>query len=59
MSGADALLEMLPNVLLTDPAACQGHIGALARLAHETPCYRLHTGRDFDSLPDQLGALLA
>ena len=58
MSGADALLEMLPNVLLTEPAACQAHLGALARLAHETPSYRLTTGRDFDVLPERLGALL-
>jgi hypothetical protein len=58
MPGSEALLEMLPNVLLTQPAACQLHIGVLARLAHETPCYRLTTGRDFDALPERLGALL-
>jgi hypothetical protein len=54
----EALLAILPNVLLTQPAACQAHLAALARLTQETPCYRLLTGRDFDGLPALLGRLL-
>jgi hypothetical protein len=58
MAAQDALLEMLPNVLLTDPVACQAHLAALAQLSAQTPCYRLWTGRDFLDLPGLLGRLL-
>jgi hypothetical protein len=58
MASSDALMELLPNVLLTEPASCQAHLHALARLAQSTPCYRLTTGRDFDALPELMGALL-
>jgi hypothetical protein len=58
MRSSDALMEMLPNVLLTEPHACQAHLHALASLAHHTPCYRLSTGRDFEALPGLLGAIL-
>jgi hypothetical protein len=59
MQAEEALMEMLPNVLLTEPLACQSHLHALASLAHHTPCYRLSTGCDFEALPDLLGATLA
>jgi len=58
MSAQGALLEMLPNVLLTEPSACQAHLSALAQLSAQTPCYRLWTGRDFLDLPGMLGSLL-
>jgi hypothetical protein len=54
----EALMDIAPNVLLTEPGACQEHLAILARLANETPCYRLSTGRDFDALPDLLGQLV-
>jgi hypothetical protein len=59
MRSNEALLELLPNVLLTEPRACQAHLAALARLTSATPCYRLWTGGDFDALPGLLGALIA
>jgi hypothetical protein len=58
MRSDEALLELLPNVLLTEPRACQAHLAALAELTSSTPCYRLWTGADFDALPALLGALL-
>ena len=58
MPSHEALLELAPNVLLTESRACQEHLDALARLTAETPCYRLATGNDFDALPALLGALL-
>jgi hypothetical protein len=54
----EALLELLPNVLLTESRACQAHLAALAQLTSETQCYRLWTGYDFDAAPGLLGALL-
>jgi len=59
MSAQQALLELLPNVLLTEPAACQAHLARLGELTAETRCYRLWTGRDFEALPALLGSLLA
>jgi hypothetical protein len=58
ISTDEALLELAPNVLLTQPAAAQAHLAALASLARSVPCYRLHTGRDFDPLASRLRALL-
>ena len=46
----EALLEMVPNVLLTEPSSCRAHLNVLRELATSTPCYRLETGRDFDQL---------
>jgi hypothetical protein len=54
-----ALLELVPNILLTEQRASQAHLAALARLTAETPCYRMATGRDFDALPARLAELLA
>ncbi|MDQ6829916.1 MAG: hypothetical protein M3081_13740 [Gemmatimonadota bacterium] len=55
---ASALLELTPNVLLTDPRSSQLHLDALAALVRESRCYRLKTGRDFDRIPALLGSLL-
>jgi hypothetical protein len=47
----EALLEIVPNVLLTEQAACQTHISVLAELVKQVDCYRLETGQDFDRIP--------
>lgn len=54
----EALLEMVPNVLLTEANACRAHLDALSQLAKSTPCYRLETGRDFDQIPVRFRELL-
>jgi hypothetical protein len=59
MEPDEALLELVPNVLLTEADSSQRHLDVLAQLAREARCYRLETGRDFDALPDLLGALVA
>lgn len=59
MTPPEALLELAPNVLLTDQSSSQAHLDALARLARQCACFRLYTGQDFDALPDRLGALVA
>ena len=57
--GADeALLELAPNVLLTQPAASQAHFDALAQLARACTCYRLETGRDLAAAAALLRAQL-
>jgi hypothetical protein len=55
---SDALIELAPNVLLTEPAASQAHFGALARLARSVPCYRVRTGRDLEQAAATLASLV-
>lgn len=54
----EALLELVPNILLTAPEASQAHLDVLAELCNTCSCYRLETGRDLDTLPDLIGALV-
>jgi hypothetical protein len=54
-----AFLELLPNVLLTEPVASQGHLDALGRLAAESRCYRMETGRDLAAAVDAVARLLS
>jgi hypothetical protein len=54
ISRAEALLELVPNVLLTDPTCAQAHLDALGYLIRDSLCYRLETGRDLDALPGML-----
>jgi hypothetical protein len=51
VSAGEALVAITPNVLLTDPAASQAHLDALAALVRASRCHRLLVGRDFDDLP--------
>jgi gluconate kinase len=55
----EALLELAPNVLLTEPAASQAHLDALAGLVRASRCYRLDTGRDFGRVAGLLRDLVA
>jgi hypothetical protein len=54
----EALLEMVPNVLLTEANSCRAHLDALRGLVTSTPCYRLETGRDFGRLAVRFRELL-
>jgi hypothetical protein len=54
----DALVELAPNVLLTDGPASQAHLDALAALVRATPCWSLETGQDFAALSGQLRRLV-
>jgi hypothetical protein len=48
LAPAEALLELAPNVLLTDAGTSQQHLDAIAGLVAQCVCYRLDTGRDLD-----------
>lgn len=54
----EALLTLVPNVLLTEPRSSQAHLDALADLAAGCACYRLDTGSDLDGAVRLLGDLL-
>jgi hypothetical protein len=58
MEADEALLEMVPNVLLTESRSCKAHLEVLRELVTSTPCYRLETGRDFDQLSVRFRELL-
>ena len=53
-----ALLELVCNVLRTDPRSAQAHLDALAALVKQCRCYRLQTGRDFDKLAVMLRGMV-
>jgi hypothetical protein len=55
----EALLELVPNVLLTEPASSQAHFDALAGLANASACWRLETGSDLDAAVRLLEGLFA
>jgi len=58
--GADeALLEIVSNVLLSEPRSCQEHLNVLSELVRDTPCHRLETGRDFARIPTLLKDILS
>jgi hypothetical protein len=52
MTAADALRELLPNVLLTDMDASQQHLDVLGQLVTHTPCFRLRLGTDVEQAVD-------
>jgi hypothetical protein len=49
MPREEALLELAPNVLLTEPGSSQAHLDALAELVERSECWRLATGTDLEA----------
>jgi hypothetical protein len=54
-----ALVELAPNVLLTEPAAARRHIDALAELVRASACYRLRVGDELEAIPQLLAEAIA
>jgi hypothetical protein len=54
IDSGEALLELVPNVLLTEPRSSQAHLDTLAELARSSRCYRLATGTDLDGAVELL-----
>jgi len=55
----EALLELAPNVLLTEPASSQLHLDALGGLVRGSRCFRLSVARDFDDVVEVVGGLVS
>jgi hypothetical protein len=55
---AEALVQLVCNVLRTEPRSSQAHLDALAGLVKHSRCFRLQTGRDFDQLPALLHSVM-
>jgi len=49
LAPSQALLGLLPNVLLTEPRATQAHLDMLAALVQEVPCLTFRVGSDLDA----------
>jgi hypothetical protein len=58
MARDEALVELAPNVLLTEASSSQAHLNALARLIRASRCYRLSAGRDFEEIVKLMAVLL-
>src|SRR5262245_3573357 len=58
LARGEALLELAPNVLLTEPRSAQAHLDALAELVEKSDCWRLATGTDLDETVRRLVELL-
>lgn len=58
VDAGEALLDLAPNVLLTQPGASQAHLDTLAELARAGRCYRLDTGTDLGEAAALLRGLL-
>jgi hypothetical protein len=46
LDGSEALLRLVPDVLVTQPAGTQSHLKALAALLNQVDCYRIESGPD-------------
>ncbi len=55
---AEALFELAPNLLLTEPVATQAHLDALADLVRTVPCYTFRLGADLAAAASCLAGLL-
>jgi hypothetical protein len=58
LSPGEALLELAPNVLLTEARSSQGHLDALAELVERSACHRLATGTDLAAAVELLAGLM-
>jgi hypothetical protein len=46
---SEALVELMPNVLVTEPVSTQAHMDMLGHLVRTVPAYRFRPGRDVDA----------
>lgn len=53
----DALLRLVPDVLLTDPEATHAHLRAIAALLKQVRCYTLRSGTDLERAAELVRAL--
>ena len=56
---SDALVALMPNLLLTDPPSTQAHLDCLAVLVEAVPCLTLRVGSDLDAAAACVAGLVA
>jgi hypothetical protein len=55
----DAVAELVSNIQFTRPDSAQAHLDLIGDLVRTSVCYRLTTGRDFESLATTIRTLAA
>jgi hypothetical protein len=58
LDGGDALVRLVPDVLLTEPATTQAHLEAIASLLGQVRCYELRSGSDLERAAELVKALV-
>ena len=59
LAPSQALVGLLPNVLLTEPRATRAHLEMLAALVESVPCLTFRVGSDLDALAACVADLLS
>jgi hypothetical protein len=59
LSPAEALIALMPNVLVTEPAATQAHMDMLGELVRTVPGYRFRPGPDTDAAAACIASLVS
>ena len=59
LSPSQALVELMPNVLVTEPAATQAHMDMLGEVARTVPAFSFRPGRDVDAAAAAIASLLS
>jgi hypothetical protein len=54
----DALLRLVPDVLLTDPESSHAHLRAIAALLKQVRCYTLRSGNDLERAAELVSSLV-
>jgi len=58
LGSGEALLRLVPDVLLTHAEATQAHVGAIAALLEQVRCYSVRSGADLERAADLVRALV-
>jgi hypothetical protein len=58
LDSGEAMLQLVPDVLLTDPAATQAHLRAIAALLKQVSCFTLRSGTDLERAVELVRALV-
>jgi hypothetical protein len=58
LDGGQALVRLVPDVLLTDAEATQSHLDVFGALLREVQCYSLSSGRDLERAVALVGELV-
>ena len=59
LAPSDALVALMPNLLLTDPPSTQAHLDCLAALVESVPCLTFRVGSDLDAAAACVAELVA
>jgi hypothetical protein len=59
LAPSDALVALMPNLLLTHPPSTQAHLDCLAALVETVPCLTLRVGSDLDAAAACVAQLVA